>query len=78
MSQDPALDSWICTFGSSVTPSRSLAASPLTTASLPTPQWYGSPIWCTVWPPMTSGVIRSVTSTRASIAARGEMMVAQP
>ena len=48
------------------------------TASLPTPQWYGSPIWCTVRPAMTSGVIRSVTSTRASIAERGEMMVAQP
>ena len=30
MSQDPALDSWICTLGSSVTPIRSLAASPLT------------------------------------------------
>jgi hypothetical protein len=55
-----------------------LAPSPVTTASLPTPQWYGSPIWCTVWPAMTSGVIRSVTSTRASIAARGETMVAQP
>jgi len=27
---------------------------------------------------MISGVTRSVTSTRASIAARGEMMVAQP
>jgi len=27
---------------------------------------------------MTSGVIRLVTSTFASIAARGEMMVAQP
>ena len=34
-----ALDSWMCTFGSSVTPSRSLAQSPLTTASPPTPQW---------------------------------------
>src|SRR3954463_11425526 len=33
MSQLPALLSWIWTFGSSATPSRSLAASPLTTAS---------------------------------------------
>jgi hypothetical protein len=31
-----------------------------------------------VWAALTSGVIPSVTSTRTSIAARGEMMVAQP
>ena len=78
MSHDPTLDSWICTFGSRVTPSRSLAPSPVTMASLPTPQWYGSPIVCTVRPPMVSGVIRSVTRTRASIAERGEISVAQP
>ena len=78
MWHEPTLESWICTLGSRVRPSRSLAESPLTTASSPTPQWYGRPIWCTVCPRTTSGVIRSVTSTRTSIAARGETIVAQP
>ena len=79
MSQVAALPSWMKTFGSSDSPSRSLAESPLTTASSPTPQWYGSPTWCTTWSaPNRTGAIRSVTSTRASTAVRAVVIVAQP
>ena len=77
-SHEPTLLSWMCTLGSSATPSRSLAASPDTTASPPTPQWYGRPTVCTTWSPARIGRMRSVTSTRASMAARGLTMVAHP
>ena len=37
------------------------------------PQWYGRPTWCVVRPCTVSGRIRSVTSTRASIAERARV-----
>ena len=42
------------------------------------PSGTGSPTWCTVRPCTTSGAIRSVTRTRASIAVRAVTIVAQP
>ena len=42
------------------------------------PQWYGSPTCSTKRSPSRSERIRSVTSTRASIAVRAVTMVAQP
>ena len=39
MSHDATFDSWMCTFGSSVTPNRSFAESPVMRADPPTPQW---------------------------------------
>src|SRR6478752_4852121 len=38
MSHEATFDSWMCTFGSSVTPNRSFAESPATSAFPPTPQ----------------------------------------
>ena len=38
MSHEATFDSWMCTFGSRVTPNRSLAESPVTRADPPTPQ----------------------------------------
>ena len=75
MSQVPTL-SWICTFGSIVTLTRSLTESPVL-SPLP-PQWYGSPTCSTRRPATRNARSRSVTSTRASIAAREVMIVAQP
>ena len=76
MSQASALTSWMCTFGSSDRWASSLAASPVVRPF--GPQCQGSPTWCSCRPPARSGVIRRVTSTRASIALRAEMIVAQP
>src|SRR6185437_10522008 len=76
MSQVAALTSWMCTLGSSTIGKRSLAESPFVRPR--EPQWYGRPTWCSVRPRTSSGRRRSVTSTRASIAARSVAMVAQP
>ena len=42
------------------------------------PQWYGRPTWCSRRPCTSMARIRSVTRTRASIAVRAVMIVAQP
>ena len=75
MSQVAALLSWMWVFASMCTPSRSLAESPV---AIPrSPQWYGMPIWCTTCPSRSfSGRTRSLTSTRASTAARAVTTVA--
>lgn len=74
MSTVNALTSWMCEFGSSTTDDNSLAASPVLNPL--GPQWYGRPTWCTMRSATLSGVILSVTRTRASITARGLTMVA--
>ncbi len=66
----------MCTLGSSARWDSSLAASPL--VSPLRPQCQGSPTWCRVRPCTRNGCIRSVTSTRASMALRAVTMVAQP
>src|SRR5205085_2542459 len=76
MSHVKALTSWMCTFGSSAMCARSLAAPPV--VSPREPQWYGSPTWCVMRPFTRTGRTRSVTRTRASIAARAVAIVAQP
>src|SRR5436190_5504971 len=76
MSQVKALTSWMCTFGSSAMCDRSFAAPPVVRPRWP--QWYGSPTWCTTRPSTRTGRTRSVTSTRASIAARAVTTCAQP
>src|SRR5687767_8045012 len=76
MSHVAALTSWMWALGSSTTANRSLAASPVESPRLP--QWYGSPTWCSSRPWTTSGAMRSVTNTRASMAARTVVTVAHP
>ena len=76
ISQANALTSLICTLGSRLTEARSLAESPRLSPF--GPQWYGMPTWWSRRPCTVSGVIRSVTRTRASIALRTVTIVAQP
>src|SRR2546423_2128 len=76
MSQVNALTSWMCTFGSSAMWARSLAEPPVVRPR--EPQWYGSPTWWWTRPLIRTGRTRSVTRTRASIAARAVTIVAQP
>ena len=74
MSQVPTLVSWISTFGSRVMPNRSLAESPVT-RPVGRPSGRAARPGGSIRPSTRSGVSRSVTSTRASIAAAAVTIV---
>ena len=75
-SQANALDSWIDTFGSPLSAPRSLAAPPWSGPAKP--QCHGMATWWMMRSSTFSGLMRSVTTARTAISARGLLTVIQP